>query len=184
MAQLASEETPSTPPNTTNDSTDRHPPQSSRLRTPSTRPGFIPTITDSRRSLVPAARPSILRPKRTIVNDSEDDVDNNDSGGDNDDEMAMGTTIVMLLAMTMKTPPTERNHDLDEENSKVTGRKKKDPTKTRTVQIMLGFISILREKVPTRKLVIQHGPVDGATTSLRFRRVLLEPEVPSRRCQD
>ncbi|KAI7934504.1 hypothetical protein MJO28_017019 [Puccinia striiformis f. sp. tritici] len=129
MAQLASEETPSTPPNTTNDSTDRHPPQSSRLRTPSTRPGFIPTITDSRRSLVPAARPSILRPKRTIVNDSEDDVDNNDSGGDNDDEMAMGTTIVMLLAMTMKTPPTERNHDLDEENSKVTGRKKKDPTK-------------------------------------------------------
>ncbi|KAI7957657.1 hypothetical protein MJO29_005874 [Puccinia striiformis f. sp. tritici] len=95
MAQLASEETPSTPPNTTNvnDSTDWHPPQSirresTRLRTPSTRPGFIPTITDSRQALVPAARPGISRAKKTIVNHSEDDIDDNDDGdgGNNDGE--------------------------------------------------------------------------------------------------
>ncbi|POV99672.1 hypothetical protein PSTT_13627 [Puccinia striiformis] len=184
MAQLASEETPSTPPNTTNvnDSTDRHPPQSirresTRLRTPSTRPGFIPTITDSRRALVPAARPGISRAKKTIVNHSEDDIDDNDDGdgGDNDgeDEDEEGddnsdvdgdhdehhstkqtksrgkkafSVMKQVSSRTGKSVNIDTAQDSDEENSKVTGRKKKDPTRTRTVQIMLGFISILRER--------------------------------------
>ncbi|KAI7955002.1 hypothetical protein MJO28_005402 [Puccinia striiformis f. sp. tritici] len=169
MAQLASEETPSTPPNTTNvnDSTDRHPPQSirresTRLRTPSTRPGFIPTITDSRRALVPAARPGISRAKKTIVNHSEDDIDDNDDGdgGDNDgeDEDEEGddnsdvdgdhdehhstkqtksrgkkafSVMKQVSSRTGKSVNIDTAQDSDEENSKVTGRKKKDPTKNK-----------------------------------------------------
>ncbi|POW16079.1 hypothetical protein PSTT_01625 [Puccinia striiformis] len=165
MAQLASEETPSTPPNTTNvnDSTDRHPPQSirresTRLRTPSTRPGFIPTITDSRRALVPAARPE----PKTIVNHSEDDIDDNDDGdgGDNDgeDEDEEGddnsdvdgdhdehhstkqtksrgkkafSVMKQVSSRTGKSVNIDTAQDSDEENSKVTGRKKKDPTKNK-----------------------------------------------------
>ncbi|KAH9449445.1 hypothetical protein Pst134EB_020267 [Puccinia striiformis f. sp. tritici] len=167
MAQLTSEETPSTPPNTTNvnDSTDRHPPQSirresTRLCTPSTRPGFIPTITDSRRALVPAAWPGISRAKKTIVNHSEDDIDDNDDGdgGDNDgeDEDEEGdddsdvdgdhdehhstkqtksrgkkafSVMKQVSSRTGKSVNIDTAQDSDEENSKVTGCKKKDPTR-------------------------------------------------------
>ncbi|KAI9621432.1 hypothetical protein H4Q26_015734, partial [Puccinia striiformis f. sp. tritici PST-130] len=145
MAQLASEETPSTPPNTTNHKT-----------------GFIPTITDSRRALVPAARPGISRAKKTIVNHSEDDIDDNDDGdgGDNDgeDEDEEGddnsdvdgdhdehhstkqtksrgkkafSVMKQVSSRTGKSVNIDTAQDSDEENSKVTGRKKKDPTKNK-----------------------------------------------------
>ncbi|KAI9630440.1 hypothetical protein KEM48_013936 [Puccinia striiformis f. sp. tritici PST-130] len=122
ITNLPNETTPSTPPDTTNVSTG--PPQSvrresTRLRTPTTRPGFIPTRTVSRRAL----RISVIN-----SDDEDDDEDHSQTTNKGRDPFA-GTKQV--ASCTGREVVIDMAQDSDVENHKRTNptRKKKDPTK-------------------------------------------------------
>ncbi|POW18923.1 hypothetical protein PSHT_05241 [Puccinia striiformis] len=125
---------PSTPPNTTanapNPTGTANPPQSTRrestrLRTPSTRPGFIPTGNDSRRALVsntPAPRPQPQSKRRRANSTSSVD------------DVRVSTDpfagIKQVAGRTGREVVVDITQDSDDKNSKVTkARSKKDPTK-------------------------------------------------------
>ncbi|KAH9450550.1 hypothetical protein Pst134EB_018081 [Puccinia striiformis f. sp. tritici] len=141
ITNLPNETTPSTPPDTTNVSTG--PPQSvrresTRLRTPTTRPGFIPTRTVSRRALVSASpapathqsRPLQKNKRISVINsdDEDDDKDHSQTTNKGRDPFA-GTKQV--ASCTGREVVIDMAQDSDVENHKRTNptRKKKDPTK-------------------------------------------------------
>ncbi|POW20945.1 hypothetical protein PSHT_03023 [Puccinia striiformis] len=141
ITNLPNETTPSTPPDTTNVSTG--PPQSvrresTRLRTPTTRPGFIPTRTVSRRALVSASpapathqsRPLQKNKRISVINsdDEDDDEDHSQTTNKGRDPFA-GTKQV--ASCTGREVVIDMAQDSDVENHKRTNPtwKKKDPTK-------------------------------------------------------
>ncbi|KNE98246.1 hypothetical protein PSTG_08517 [Puccinia striiformis f. sp. tritici PST-78] len=119
---------PSTPPNTSDtpdvpQSTRR---ESSRLRTPMRRPGFIPTETDSRRALV--GNHNVPKPgrKQTATTEGTDEDD-----GDEVEEIAL-SDVIQVSKRTGRSVNVDLVQDSDEENEKAAGAKPpKDKTKDR-----------------------------------------------------
>ncbi|POW15703.1 hypothetical protein PSTT_02010 [Puccinia striiformis] len=119
---------PSTPPNTSDtpdvpQSTRR---ESSRLRTPMRRPGFIPTETDSRRALV--GNHNVPKPgrKQTATTEGTDEDD-----GDEVEEIA-SSDVIQVSKRTGRSVNVDLVQDSDEENEKAAGAKPpKDKTKDR-----------------------------------------------------
>ncbi|PLW23465.1 hypothetical protein PCANC_27919 [Puccinia coronata f. sp. avenae] len=144
MAQIlegiVGDEIPSTPPET-NQERQNNPPgsiqrESSRIRTPSTRPGFVRTESDSRLAL--GSKPSwtqINRSRKATIRTPVTDKTNiSELGNDREDSVSiveqhqtsLGKKQVCLR--TAKAITVDTIQDSDEENQKVS-RKKKDITK-------------------------------------------------------
>ncbi|KAA1137776.1 hypothetical protein PGTUg99_016176 [Puccinia graminis f. sp. tritici] len=146
MAQPTDPPVPSTPPNSSNNPVD-HPQsvrrESTRLRTPSLRPGFISTQGDSRRALVPSS-PAIStnrsqvqaqKKKKSVVNIVEDD-EESDSDTNFPPNIRSKSPTNLLAGTKQVASRTgieviiDHAQDSDLENEKHTKtRKKKDPTK-------------------------------------------------------
>ncbi|KAH9455581.1 hypothetical protein Pst134EA_023040 [Puccinia striiformis f. sp. tritici] len=134
----AEEDTPSTPPNTTAPNESTNPSQSirresTRLRTPSTQPGFVPTQTDSRRALTLNAPPAQRKQKRHGVGVTSSQVKEHVSSGDADDLVVTTDPFAGLKQVARRTGrhvAVDMAQDSEDENYKA--RKvgsKKDPLK-------------------------------------------------------
>ncbi|WAR57150.1 hypothetical protein PtB15_8B196 [Puccinia triticina] len=132
---------PSTPPDTGNGNI---PPQSerresTRLRTPLTRPGFISTHGDSRCSLVPETpapatrRPRVPKNNNTTVTVASGDENNNEphAGGRDTTPTTVfaGTTQVAVRNGAQVTIDTAQDSDAENEKHANQNKKRKDPTK-------------------------------------------------------
>ena len=150
MAQIQSSERPtdnntpipSTPPDTSNhpvptNQTQSACQESSRLRTPSSFPGFISTQGDSRRSLVPntpvpaTCRLQDQKKKKNIIHIDEDNEDQSDDVPQTSQEVTdpfSGTTQVACRSGMEVTINHAQDSDAKNEKQK-NNWKKKDPTK-------------------------------------------------------
>ncbi|KNE92357.1 hypothetical protein PSTG_14256 [Puccinia striiformis f. sp. tritici PST-78] len=128
---------PSTPPNTTanNQHTTANPPQSNRrestrLRTPCARPGFVPTETDSRRALTsntPAAQPPRKRRRASSANHHTSPTIGDTAN--NEVQVAPNplTGVMQVAQRTGRQVVVDLAQDSDEDNAKASkGGSKKD----------------------------------------------------------
>ncbi|KAI9629142.1 hypothetical protein KEM48_011132 [Puccinia striiformis f. sp. tritici PST-130] len=122
---------PSTPPNTSDippdvpQSTRR---ESSRLRTPMRRPGFIATETDSRRALV--GNRNVPKPGRKQTATTED-ADEDGGNEDEVEEIAL-SGVIQVSKRTGRAVEVDLVQDSDEENQKAaTAKAPRDKTKDR-----------------------------------------------------
>ncbi|POW14009.1 hypothetical protein PSTT_03304 [Puccinia striiformis] len=136
----ANDQVPLTPPNTSdipNDVPSSARRESSRIRTPMRHPGFIPTSTDSRRTLV--ANRNVSKPARKApapTNSPDDD-------GGSDGDVIVSSGVVQVSKRTGRQVEVDLSQDSDEENKKAAAAKgPKDKTKDRDGFIMHDYTSI------------------------------------------
>ncbi|OAV90698.1 hypothetical protein PTTG_28238 [Puccinia triticina 1-1 BBBD Race 1] len=134
------EEVPQTPPNIIDDATNV--PQStrresSRLRTPISRPGFVVTQSDSRRALINVLAPKPARKKTaaTKIVSVEEEEESDDLSDASIGIIHAGNTCKSGLKQhskrTSKNVDVNLSQDSDDDNKQVTKKKRKDKTKDR-----------------------------------------------------